>query len=173
MPRLSRLIIAACIVVAPATAIAADQFDMSAPVASSSFDWNGFYAGVYGVTQSSSLGGAQAGIGVNLGAEARFEFVLVGAEVAVHFLDGGAGNGAYAQVLGRAGVVATDNLVLYGAGGLGLDLGAAGGTNTLLGAGVELALTETMSVRGQYVHGFDMVGTNPSDQVSIGANFHF
>jgi outer membrane immunogenic protein len=173
MSRLSSLVLAAVLAAAPAAANAADQFDTPAAVASSTFDWNGFYAGVHGVAQSSPLGGTQAGIEINLGAAAQFEFVLVGAEVAVHFLGGGAGNSAYAQTLARIGVAATDDIVLYGASGLGLDMGPVGGTDALLGGGVELALTENMSVRGQYVHGFDLTGANPKDQVSIGANFHF
>ena len=45
------------------------------PVAGDGFDWNGFYAGVYGVAQSSSDTGSQYGIGLALGAEARFDYV--------------------------------------------------------------------------------------------------
>jgi outer membrane immunogenic protein len=101
------------------------------------------------------------------------EFVLVGAEVAVHGLGGGAGTGAYVQTLGRAGVAATDDVVLYAAGGLGVDVGPVGGTDALVGGGVELALTDAVSVRGQYLHGFAITGANPKTQVSVGANFHF
>lgn len=171
--RFASLSIAALLAVASAAgANAADSLGI--PVASSSeFDWNGFYADVYGVTQSSPLGGSQYGLGVSLGVESRLEFVLVGAEVAVHGLTGGAGETAYVQTLARVGVAATDDVILYGAGGLGVDLGPIGGTDALVGGGVELALTDNVSLRGQYMHGFDIIGANPKDQVSIGASFHF
>ena len=45
-------------------------------------DWNGFYAGVYGVSQSSESDD-QFGLGINAGINAQFDFYLLGAEVAV------------------------------------------------------------------------------------------
>lgn len=179
MKTLQGLAIAVLIAAAPAAVSAADPLavslssDNSLPVTDTEVDWNGFYAGVYGVTQFSPAGGAQFGLGVDLGVNARFEFVLIGAEVAVQGLGGGAGSGAYVQGLARAGVVATDDVILYGAGGLGVDLGPVGGTDALLGGGVELALTDAVSLRGQYLHGFAITGANPKNQVSVGANFHF
>ena len=174
MRRLAGLLTAAILAAAPAAVNAADSLEVYAdPVSTGEFDWNGFYAGVYGVTQVSAVGGAAFGLGVDVGVNARLEFVLVGAEVAVHGLAGSGGLEAYVQTLGRAGVAATDDLMIYGAGGLGLDLGGGGGTDALVGGGVELALTESVSLRGQYLHGFDLAGANPKDQVSVGANFHF
>jgi outer membrane immunogenic protein len=173
------LAIAALIAAAPAVARAADPLavalstDNSLPITDSEFDWNGFYAGVYGVTQVSPAGGTQFGLGLDLGVNARFEFVLVGAEIAVHGLAGGAGTSTYIQGLGRAGVAATDDLVIYAAGGLGLDAGPVGGTDALLGGGLELAVTDAVTLRGQYLHGFALTGANPKNQVSVGANFHF
>lgn len=177
MHRLTGLLIAALLTAAPAAVRAADSIDVSTdflePIASSEFDWDGFYAGVHGVGQASAVGGGQVGIGANLGINTRLEFVLVGAEVAVQGLSGSAGMDVYLQTIGRVGVAATDDVVVYGAGGLGLDVGPGAGTDALLGGGVELALTETVSLRGQYLHGFDLTGANPKDQVSLGANFHF
>jgi outer membrane immunogenic protein len=173
------LAIAALIAAAPAAARAADPLavalstNSSLPVTDTEFDWNGFYAGVYGVTQASPAGGLQFGLGLDLGVNARFEFVLVGAEVAVHGLGGGAGSSVYVQGLARAGVAATDDIIVYAAGGLGADVGPIGGTDALVGGGVELALTDAVSLRGQYLHGFAISGANPKNQVSVGANFHF
>jgi outer membrane immunogenic protein len=173
------LAIAALIAAAPAAVRAADPLSVSLstdnalPVTDTEFDWDGFYAGVYGVTQISPAGGTQLGLGIDVGANARFEFVLVGAEIAVHGLGGGAGTGAYLQGLGRVGVAATDDVVLYAAGGLGVDIGPIGGTDALVGGGVELAVTDDVTLRGQYLHGFAITGGNPKDQVSLGANFHF
>lgn len=179
MKLLRGLAIAALIAAAPAAARAADPLavalstEHALPVTDTAFDWNGFYAGVYGVAQTSLAGGMQLGLGVDLGVNARFEFVLVGAEVAIQGLGGGAGASAYVQGLGRAGVVATEDLILYAAGGVGTDIGPVGGTDALLGGGVELALTDAVSLRGQYLHGFAITGGNPKNQVSVGANFHF
>ncbi|RYE07945.1 MAG: porin family protein [Hyphomicrobiales bacterium] len=163
----------------PMTARAADPLvvplssDSAVPLTDTEFDWNGFYAGVYGVTQVSPAGGMQYGLGIDVGVNARFEYVLVGAEVAFHGLGGGAGSTSYLQALGRAGVAATDDVILYAAGGLGIDLGPAAETDALLGGGVELALTNDISLRGQYLYGAPLTGANPKEQVTVGANFHF
>lgn len=137
------------------------------------FDWNGFYAGVYGVGQNGSVSGMQYGLGVQAGVNAQFDFYLLGAEVAVHGLTGGVGNTSYGQILGRAGLVVTDDVLVYAAGGYGLDLGAPEEDDLLVGGGVEFAVTENVSVEAQYLHGFPLSGGNAKDQVTIGANFHF
>jgi outer membrane immunogenic protein len=179
MKFLGGLAIAALLAVAPAAVHAADPLavalstDNSLPLTDTEFDWNGFYAGVYGVSQFSPAGGTQFGLGLDLGVNARIEFVLIGAEIAVHGLGGGAGASTYIQGLGRAGLAATDDIILYAAGGLGVDVGPVGGTDALVGGGVELGLTDNVTLRGQYLHGFAITGANPKDQVSIGANFHF
>lgn len=137
------------------------------------FDWSGFYAGVYGVGQNGSVSGMQYGLGVQAGVNAQFDFYLLGAEVAVHGLTGGVGNTSYGQILGRAGLVVTDDVLVYAAGGYGLDLGAPEEDDLLVGGGVEFAVTENVSVEAQYLHGFPLSGGNAKDQVTIGANFHF
>ena len=173
------LAIAALLAAAPVAVRAADPLvvalstEKTLPLTDAQFDWNGFYAGVYGVAQQSPAGGTQFGLGLDLGVNARIEFVLVGAEVAVHGLGGGAGTSAYVQTLGRAGVAATDEVILYAAGGLGVDVGTVGGADALIGGGVELGVTDEVSLRAQYLHGFALNGANQKDQVTVGANFHF
>ncbi|WP_240233648.1 outer membrane protein [Devosia lacusdianchii] len=138
------------------------------------FDWNGFYAGVYGGAQNGSVSGTQYGLGVQAGVNAQFDFYLLGAEVSVHGLTGGnVGNTTYGQILGRAGLVVTDNVLVYAAGGYGIDLGAPEEDDALLGGGVEFAVTDNISVEAQYLHGFPISGGNGKDQVTVGANFHF
>lgn len=137
------------------------------------FDWSGFYAGVYGGIHNTEDAGMQAGVGLNAGVNAQFDFYLLGAEVAVKGLTGDLGDTSYGQILGRAGLVVADNVMIYGAGGYGIDLGPPEEEDALLGGGVELAVTDNVSVRAQYLHGFPVVGDNPKDQFTLGANFHF
>lgn len=140
----------------------------------SRFDWNGFYAGIYGNLQRSDAAGAQFGLGVDAGVTAQFNFYLLGAEVAVHGVAGGdVGSSAYGQILGRAGLIVGDDVAIYAAGGYGMDLGAPDERDFLLGGGVEVPVTDTVSVRVQYLHGFPLEGENPKDQFSIGASYHF
>lgn len=138
------------------------------------FDWSGFYAGLYGGVQNSQVAGMQYGLGVQAGVNAQFDFYLLGAEVAVQGLTGGnVGETTYGQLLGRAGLVVTDDVVIYAAGGYGIDLGAPAEEDVLLGGGVEMAITDSISVEAQYLRGLPVAGGNPKDQFTIGANFHF
>lgn len=184
MSLLRKFAIAALMTVAApvAGASAADLITMpvstgpeAVPVAQDTgFDWNGFYAGVYGVGQWGSLSDGQYGLGVNAGVNAQFDFFVIGGEVAMHGLIGGPTiDTVYGQVLGRAGVVITDNVLLYAAAGYGVDLGLPAEDDFLLGGGVELAVTDDVSVRAQYLHGFPITGGNTKDQLTVGAHFHF
>jgi len=147
--------------------------DKSVPVASGDFDWNGFYASVYGVTQSSASGGVQYGLGLNIGVDARFQMILAGGEIDFQGLTGPAGDTASLQAMGKAGVAVTNDLVLYALAGAGADMGAAPATDALLGGGLQLAVTDSVSVDARYLHGFALSGANPKDQVTLGAKFHF
>ena len=139
------------------------------------FVWSGFYAGVYGGAQNGATSGTQYGLGIQAGVNAQFDFYLLGAEVAVHGLTGGTvGDTTYGQILGRAGLVVSDDVLVYAAGGYGIDLGPPDEQDVLLGGGVELAVTDSISVEAQYLHGFPLNGgANSKDQFTIGANFHF
>jgi len=139
----------------------------------SSFDWNGFYAGVYGTaTQSPSYDRAY-GIGVNAGFSHAFDFVLVGGEVAFHPLGNANVATGYLQAVGRGGVLVTDNVLLFGATGFGTDTGPLDDNHVLAGGGIELGVTDNVSLRGQYLHGFPVTSENPIEQVTFGAEFHF
>lgn len=138
------------------------------------FDWNGFYAGVYGVGQVGSTSGTQVGLGINAGVNAQLDFFLIGGEVALHGLTSGSAlDTAYGQILGRAGVVITDSVLLYAAVGYGLDVTAFAEDDLLLGGGVEVAIADELSLRAQYLHSFPLSGGNTKDQVTLGAHFHF
>lgn len=137
------------------------------------FDWSGFYAGIYGIGQVSPVNGSQYGLGVNLGVSAQLDYFLVGGEVTLHGLTDGAVDTIYGQVLGRGGVVITDEVLLYAAAGYGSELGGPMESDLLLGGGVEFALNDDISLRAQYLHGFAISGANPKDQITLGAQFHF
>lgn len=175
----STISIAALLALAPVAAQATDLItvptssDDSLPVADAGFNWNGFYAGVYGVAQNSAAGGGQFGLGIDAGVDARFEFILVGAEVAYQGLTGGAGATSYIQALGKVGLAATDDVILYAAGGLGTDLGMPDESDVLLGVGAEFAVADNLSIDARYLHAIPLTGANPKDQVTVGANFHF
>lgn len=145
----------------------------SLPVADSGFDWNTFYAGVYGVGQGSAVGGGQYGLGADLGVNARFEFVLVGGEVAIQALGGGAGGTVYLQGIGKAGLALSDSIVAYGAAGLGASLAGPSESDLIVGGGVDFAVADDVTIGARYLHGFPVTGANPKDQFTVGANFHF
>ena len=148
--------------------------NVAVPVAEGNgFDWTGFYAGVYGVGQSGSVSGLQYGAGLALGANLAIDFFLIGGEVAVHGLLGGTGGTAYAQAVARGGVLVTDDVAVYAAGGYGINVGAPLEDQALLGGGVEFAVADDVSLRAQYLHGFPITGANAVNQVTLGANLHF
>ncbi len=147
----------------------------SVPVSSTqpAYDWSGFYAGVYGAYQHASATGDSFGLGVDAGVNATFNFALVGAEVAVTGLDVDSTAQGYGEALGRAGLLVTDNTLLYGHAGYGLDLGSGGAGDMLVGGGIEYAVNPTTSLRAQYLHGIPTNGDDSRDQVTLGAQFHF
>jgi outer membrane immunogenic protein len=147
--------------------------DIAVPVHEGGFDWDGFYAGVYGVAQADSAAGAGLGAGVALGVNTSFDFVLVGAEVSVAGLGGESGATSFAQLLGKAGIFLSDDVMLYAAGGFGFDLGTPDERSFLIGAGLEMAVTDDISLKAQYLRSIPTQGDTTRDQVAIGANFHF
>jgi len=175
MRRFGKIALAAILAAMPVAAHATDLLtvpagNMAVPVADTGFDWNGFYAGVFGTVQNSSVGGFQYGAGIDLGVNARLEFALVGGEIALRGLDGGTG---YASALGKVGIALTDDVVLYGAGGLGTSFAGPAESDVLVGGGLELAVADDVTLDARYLHAFPVSGANPKDQFSVGANFHF
>jgi len=159
-------------------ALAADPIAFSTSTSESlpvydttAFDWTGFYAGVYGVGIHAPTPGLQYGLGAALGATAAFDAFVLGAEASVAALTGP--SNVYGQVIARAGVLVTDDVLVYAAGGYGTSFGAPLGDHLVLGGGVELAVTDDVTLRGQYLHGFPLGANESMDQVTFGASFHF
>lgn len=181
MPRLNKLTLALMFGALSATsAVAADAVGYPESVApapapvynDASFDWTGFYAGIFASTQNYTTNW-EYGLGVNLGANYQIDYFLLGGEVALSGLTNGTTGRGYGQALGRGGVVITDELLAYGAGGYGADFWS-GDRHWLAGGGLEYAVTENVSLRGQYLHGFAAsAGATDTNQFTIGANFHF
>ncbi len=153
-------------------AVPIDSTGRSVPVAQGTTDWNGFYAGVFGTVRQDEADGTQAGAGLSAGVNAQIDFVLVGAEVSLQGLGGDTVDTTYGEVVGRAGLILNDDVLLYAAAGYGWDL-AGGQSGLLAGGGVELAVNDDLSVNAQYLRGFDSSGDAASDQVTFGARFQF
>jgi outer membrane immunogenic protein len=137
----------------------------------SSFDWSGFYAGIFtGIRAGDTVAPA---LGVNVGVNAQFDFVLVGGEVSVQGLADPNAAQAYGQILGRAGLVVADDMAVYAAGGYGIELNTAASGDLLLGGGVELGVSDSVSLRAEYLRGFPEQPGGEFQQFSVGAQFHF
>lgn len=140
------------------------------------FDWNRFYVGIFGAAQDNDAAGFdwEYGAGIDAGMNAQFDFYLLGGEVAISGLTNQNHSRTYGQVLARGGLVVTDNLLFYGAAGYGVDLSAADDQHWLAGGGAEYALTNNVTIRGQYLHGFGTDSATPDmNQVTVGVNYHF
>lgn len=155
------------------------------------FNWEGLYAGVrlggqftgtnapqnYAtMTNNQTSGVLGAAVGVNFIPVDPF---LIGAEVTGDYLwNNSATNSSEFFVNLRAGAVVTDSVLIYAIGGLGTN-----NTNNVntgvyqLGGGVELAVTDAVSVRGELVGQGDFDGANDSffeaAKATVGVYYHF
>jgi len=176
---LKPFVTALCLSALPVAALAADPITVpidstgrSVPLAVGATDWSGFYAGIYGIARQDAVNGTQVGLGLATGVNAQIDFVLVGAEVSLQGLTGDSVATAYGEVVGRTGLVLNDDILLYAAAGYGWDL-AGGKGDMLAGGGVEFAISDELSLNAQYLRGFDQVGDDAKDQLTLGARFHF
>ncbi|MGV8830759.1 MAG: outer membrane protein [Devosia sp.] len=168
---------------------AADLIIPTAPMPiyeAAGFSWEGLYAGVNvggvftnanGLTNMTksvsnlSLGGA---VGVNFIA---YDPILLGLEVQGDYVfseDAGT-----FLALARVGAVVTDQVMIYAAGGVGMT-SRAGTSESIyaLGGGVEVAVTDAVSVRGE-VLGLGDFSNAAGDQffdgakATVGVFYHF
>lgn len=148
---------------------------------SAGFSWDGLYAGVqFGGLFYPAPEPAYGSIGLHAGVNVTIaDPVLLGVEASADYLNnGGVGVGQY-FANARLGALVTDQVLLYAIGGLGIET-IGGFTNGLyqLGGGVELAVSEAISLRGQLtgVGFFDpIVRVNAFDgtRATVGASYHF
>lgn len=142
------------------------------------FDWEGLYIGARAGGQSyNSVGFGHVGlaVGVNF---VPVDPILLGVEVTGDWLWGnGISAGEFFANL-RAGAIVTDSVLIYGIGGVG-----AYTTNGFsvgeyqLGGGIELAVTDAVTVRGEVVGLGDFDGANDAFfegvKGTVGVYYHF
>ncbi|MGB3339146.1 MAG: hypothetical protein WBA73_18375 [Devosia sp.] len=153
------------------------------------FDWEGLYVGVRAGGQFvGSDASLYAGYPINstsgvLGAAVGVNFIpvdpfLIGAEVTGDYIwNNSFSTGEFFANL-RAGAVLTDSVLVYAIGGLGTN-NRTGFNQAVyqVGAGVELAVTDSVSVRGELVGQGDFDGAaDPffeGAKATVGVFYHF
>jgi outer membrane immunogenic protein len=152
------------------------------------FDWEGLYIGARAGGQwTGSDASLYAGTPVNttsgvLGAAVGVNFIpmdpiLLGAEVTGDWIwNNTTSSGEFFANL-RAGAVVTDSVLIYAIGGVGT--AHNGGVNTgvyQLGGGVEMAVTDAITVRGEVVGQGDFGGGDAffeAAKATVGVYYHF
>jgi outer membrane immunogenic protein len=170
----TRTVVALCLLAGAFPALAADlAIDVStAPTHIPSFSWSGTYAGL-------SIGGATLDqnnyvtIGGFFGFNSKItQGVVAGAELqaSAYFRNGTEYSGLDLLAVGRLGVVLNDVVLAYGLAGGGTVDGYAG---YAIGAGVEYAATEQVSLRLEAQRLGILDDDDPVNKISLGALFHF
>ena len=173
------------------TTLAADPIVMLDPTPVveqfTGFDWEGVYAGLYvtGRTDSTAPGVTDGvfGVGGNVGINFLLDPVLLGVEGDISVLtdnnivpaDTADWTG---QAVGRVGVLVTDTVLAYGLAGFGAHSDTGG--YVPVGAGLEVALGDRFSIKGQYEYQWDVsesdalaTTTDSAHVAKLGFNFHF
>ena len=151
------------------------------------FDWEGLYVGVRaggqfvgsttyaGYPVNSTSGVLGAAVGVNFIPVDPF---LIGAEVTGDYIwNGTTTSGEFFANL-KAGAVVTDAALVYAIGGVGNNWTGGNSTSVYqLGAGVEFAVTDAVTVRGEVVGQGDFDGASDpffeSAKATVGVFYHF
>ncbi|MDB5540395.1 MAG: hypothetical protein JWQ89_2122 [Devosia sp.] len=145
------------------------------------FDWARPYVGAsvsgeFSTDDSGDYFGGGVFAGVNFLASEGF---LLGIEGSADIVTDGDVSYAELFVFGRAGVILTPNVLVYGIAGAGyefdIDYPDANDTAYQLGAGIEVAVAEDITVRGQltgygYFEGDDLFDYA---RATVGVAFHF
>lgn len=147
------------------------------------FDWTGFYLGA-------NAGGEFTGENTNgvVGGVAGYNFevtdgIVAGVEGRADYVFNGDFNAGEYLALARVGVTPTDAVLIYAAAGAGYrdtsNNGDSEGGIYAVGAGAEVAVTDSVSVRGEVLGiGFLGDGLNGDNglaaaKATVGAMFHF
>lgn len=167
--KLSRILLASAAIAVAGSASAADLLT-PIPIADNQlFDFEGLYVG--GTLGGAWNGGGMGTVGVVVGNNfAITDGIIAGAEFqADAYFTGGGVVGFDALGLGRLGGFVGDNTLAYVEAGGGL---AGGSAVYAIGAGVEMAMTDTMSICGE-VQGLGPWGSSPTiGKANVGILFH-
>jgi len=129
--------------------------DPSAAYTSSGFDWNGFYVGLNNAYVNT--GSAEWGIGGVAGLNVQDGAIVYGAEVEANGLvAGGVYTGSLFEATARAGYLVSDDVLVYGVAGGGLNKGTG---VALVGAGMEFAVTQEVTLGAEYNYLFNSGGS--------------
>jgi outer membrane immunogenic protein len=168
---------------------------------SAGFSWDGLYAGVQAGgfwSNYDTFNGAgvlvddNTGFGV-VGAHVGANFtvadpIVVGVELQGNYLWNGNNNISLGEflALGRLGAVVTDQVLVYAAGGVGYQWGnsvvtpGVGGADNIgifaLGGGVEFAVTDAVSLRGEILGIGDFQSGGDffnGARATVGVSYHF
>lgn len=178
------LAIAAGLSLLAGSAFAADLTIPSdeAPVVDNTFSWDGLYVGVAAAGEFELNDGDDSYFGGGVFVGANFlvaESFLIGIEGSFDALTDGDISFGEAFVWGRAGVLVTPEVLLYGVAGVGVEFELEDNADSTsayqLGGGVEFAVADNISIRGQltgygYFDGDDLFDYA---HASVGVAFHF
>lgn len=174
---------AAALVASASMAAAADLYIPETPIAydeATGFDWSGAYIGgnVSGYFQDDL--DAQIGLGAALGYNFQpIDPIVLGLELQGNYLfeNDDIPQRTQLSLMGRAGVLVTDDILVYASGSIGQEWNADADDSYgiySLGAGVELAVTDNMTVRGDIAAvAFEDDDDFSATTASVGAFFHF
>jgi opacity protein-like surface antigen len=133
-----------------------------------SFGWDGPYAGAFILGTTSGNGGF--GVGVNLGVNMSADMLVFGIEGDAAWVNGT--TGYQAQVVGKLGAALSDDAMIYGLAGIGVD--GLNGAYVPVGLGVEFMVAQDLSLKAQYEYHWDLAAPGASAHVGkVGLNFHF
>jgi len=145
--------------------------NMAIDMATSS--WDGAYAGIGVVAETSTtiaetLIGLQGSVGYNM----TMDSLLVGGEIYVMGLNS-SNTGLTGSIGGevRAGFLASDAILLYGAAGA--EVTAAGNTYGTLGGGVEFAVADKTTLDLEYKYYMGLNNGWQGHHVGLSINWHF
>lgn len=175
--------VAACFSLLAGTAFAADLTIPveDVPVIDNTFNWEGAYVGVQGGVEYFDSEYIYAAADVFVGYNFLVsENILLGVEASFGAIADEYDTYGQIFVLGRAGVLVTPDVLLYGVAGAGYewywgDPDYYDDTLYQIGAGVEFAVADNITLRGQItgVGYFDDSDLFESARATVGVAFHF
>ncbi|HWA20023.1 MAG TPA: hypothetical protein VG757_13605 [Devosia sp.] len=167
--KLSRLLFASAAIAVASSASAADLLTPVPITDSQLFDFEGMYIG--GTLGAAWTGSTAGTLGVVVGTNfAITDGIIAGAEFQGDaYFNGGGVTGYDALGLGRIGGFVGDNTLAYVSAGGGL---AGGSAVYAIGGGLEMAMTDQLSIRGE-VQGLGTWGSTPSvGKANVGLLWH-